>query len=94
MDFRFKYRRRPLSPEEQAGSERRERDTVLRMRGLAIGMSIPMSLAAGPLAGWLLGSWLDRWLGTAYWSLVLILLGTAAGLKLVIDMLIALSRER
>lgn len=93
MDFRFQYRRRRSSPEEQQGEQRRESDVLLRTRGLAIGLSIPMSLAAGPLAGWLLGSWLDRTFHTGFWTLTLIVLGALAGLLMVIEMLIKLGKQ-
>ena len=93
MDYRFKYHRGRKAPEELQGEKKREADTLLRTRGLAIGLSIPMSLLSGPLAGWLLGSWLDRIFRTGYWTLTLILLGTVAGLKLVIDMLIKLGKQ-
>ena len=64
MDFRFKFRRKPASPEEAEQEQRVSRDLLTRMRGLAIGLSIPLGLVAGPLAGWLIGTMLDRALGT------------------------------
>jgi F0F1-type ATP synthase assembly protein I len=94
VDFRFKYRRKPPDAAEQRAEERLDSDRVRRVRGLAIGLSIPLSLVAGPLAGWLAGGWLDRTLGTGYWTPVLIVLGTAAGLKMVIDMLIRLGQDK
>lgn len=92
MDFRVKYRRHRPDKHEAQRQQEREKDALSRMRGLAIGMSIPAALLAGPLAGWLAGAALDRALGTAYWTLILIILGTAAALKLVIDMLAKLSK--
>jgi F0F1-type ATP synthase assembly protein I len=93
VDYRFQYRRHKPAPEELEGQKRREKDALIRARGLAIGLSIPMSLAAGPLGGWLLGSWLDRLFHTGFLTLTLILLGTVAGLKMTVDMLAKLSRD-
>ena len=93
MDFRFKFKRSKPTPEERRREERERRDTHKRMRGLAVGLSIPISLVAGPLGGWLIGSWLDSILGTSYWMLVLIILGTVAGFKLVVDLLARLGSE-
>ncbi|MCC7477148.1 AtpZ/AtpI family protein [bacterium] len=90
MDFRFKYSRHPDSEQERLkkrNDARQEADRVKRMRGLAYGLSIPMTLAAGPVGGWLIGSWLDRSLGTGFWMIVLILVGTLAGLVSTIRML-------
>lgn len=92
MDFRIKYRRGRRAPEEARAAEQRERDAALRARGLAYGLSIPISMAAGPLAGWWAGAALDSALGTSYWTPVLIVIGTAAGLKLVVDMVVRLGR--
>ncbi|MCH7471471.1 AtpZ/AtpI family protein [bacterium] len=93
MDFRFKYRRGPVPKEQRKEEERIERDRLTRLRGLAIGISIPASMVSGPLLGWLAGSWLDRALGTGFWMITLVLLGTAAGLKVTFDMLIRLGRQ-
>ena len=94
VDYRFKYRRTRAEPHESAEEERVERDRLKRMRGLAIGVSIPMTLVAGPLVGWLVGSWLDRMLGTGYWMVILIVLGTAAGFVAMIEALIVLGRQQ
>jgi len=65
-----------------------------RMRSMAVGLSVPATLVSGPVAGWLIGTWLDNRLGTGYWMVVLIIIGTIAGFKLMIDMLIKLGREQ
>ena len=92
VDFRFIFRRKRPDEHEQVEEARQERETVRRMRGMAMGLSIPMSLAAGPIGGWLLGDWLDKLLGTAWIMPTLAILGTLAGFKLAIDMLVKLSR--
>ena len=94
MDFRFEYRRKPPEEHELRGDQRVEADRVKRMRGLALGISIPMTLVAGPLLGWLLGAWLDRLLGTGYWLVVMIVLGTIGGFVAMIEALIMLGRQR
>jgi F0F1-type ATP synthase assembly protein I len=94
VDFRFKYRRHRAEPHELANKERIARDRLTRMRGLAIGMSIPLTLVAGPLVGWLAGSWLDRLLGTSYWLIALIVVGTVAGFVAMIEALVVLGREQ
>ena len=94
MDFRFKYRRTKSSLPEVKREQREQSEVVRRMRGLAVGVSIPMSMVAGPVAGWLIGSWLDQRFGTAYWLPVLILVGTAAGIMMVIEMLVKLGRSQ
>jgi len=71
-----------------------ERDRVKRARALGIGLSIPMTLIGGPLLGWLAGTWLDAKLNTNYWMIILVVLGTAAGFKAMIDMLIKLGRDQ
>ena len=79
-----------------AQEERREDEVERRAKGLAYGLSIPFTLAGGPISGWLLGSWLDKLGGTTeshVWTIVLILLGTAAGLKMTIDMLSRLNQS-
>lgn len=93
MEHRFTYRRKKPSPEEQAEERRQERETVRRMRGMAIGLSIPMFLAAGPLGGWLIGALLDQWLGTSWIMPVLIIASTIAGFKMAIDMLLLLNKS-
>jgi len=93
MDFRFKYRRRRKEPAEAQEEQRQERDLGLRMRGLAIGMSIPASLVAGPVGGYFIGRLMADWLHADYWVPVMVLLGTASGLYMVIEMLIKLGRN-
>lgn len=63
------------------------------MRGVAIGMSIPMGMVGGPIGGWLVGSWLDKTLGTDFWMITLVCLGTASGIWMTIEMLIKLGKE-
>lgn len=94
MDFRIQYNRKRSEPHEIRNEQRAERDRFKRMRGLAVGLSIPSLLVAGPLVGWLIGTWLDNRLGTAYWMVILIIAGTLAGFKAMIDMLIKLGREQ
>ena len=94
MDYRFKFDRKKPAEHERTNHEREERDRFKRMRGLAIGLSIPMTLIGGPVAGWLIGSWLDHALGTGFWMVVMIVLGTAAGFCAMIEMLIKLGREQ
>jgi ATP synthase protein I len=49
-------------------------------------MSAGMTMAASVLAGYFLGSWLDKYFGTKPWlTLVMFLLGTAAGFKFLYD---------
>jgi F0F1-type ATP synthase assembly protein I len=94
VDFRFRYDRHRRPPEYKVDTQRREQDTQLRMRGLAIGLTIPTALAGGPLGGWLLGSWIDRLAGTHIWMPILTIGGTLAGLASVLEMLIKLGRQR
>ncbi len=93
MDFRFKYRRHKPGPHEQAEAARQEREVLHQGRSLAMGLAIPMSLAAGPVSGWLIGDWLDQLFGTSWIMLTMIILGTVAGFKLAIDMLLKLSKS-
>ncbi len=49
---------------------------------LGLIMSAGMTMAASVLIGYLAGSWLDKFFGTTPWlTLIMFLLGTAAGLK-------------
>ena len=93
MDFRFRYNRKPPPPEQVAREQREDAEQVRLSRGLALGFTIPFALLSGPIGGWLLGSWLDKLLGTSYWLIILILLGTAAGLKMTIDLLSRLNQK-
>jgi F0F1-type ATP synthase assembly protein I len=93
VDYRFAYRRKKPGEHELAEEQRQERETVRRMRGLAIGLSIPMFLAAGPLGGWIIGALLDKWLGTSWLMPTLIILSTIAGFKMAIDMLLRLNKS-
>jgi len=45
-------------------------------------------------SSWLIGAWLDRLLGTGYWLVVMIVLGTIGGFVAMIEALIMLGRER
>ncbi len=63
------------------------------MRGVAIGLSIPMGMVAGPVGGWLIGSWLDSALGTGFWMITLVCLGTVSGIWMTIEMLMKLGKE-
>ena len=92
MDYRFQYRRKKPQPEELSERARVESDRARRMRGLSYGMAIPISLLAGPIGGYFLGDMIDRHFHTQWGVPVLIVLGTAAGFKMVIDMLIRLGR--
>ncbi len=50
-------------------------------------LSAGMTMAASVLFGYLIGSWLDERLGTKPWlTLIMFLLGTAAGLKSLYDL--------
>lgn len=93
MDYRIKYRRKKPDEHEAKEEARRERDIVRQGRSLAMGLAIPMSLAAGPIGGWLIGEWLDKLFGTSWIMITLIILGTVAGFKLAIDMLLKISRS-
>ena len=94
MDFKFRYDRKPRKENELRDERRQESDLKKRMRGLAVGLSIPSTMIAGPLLGWFIGNWLDNRLGTGYWMVVLIIIGTVAGFKVMIDMLVKLGREQ
>jgi hypothetical protein len=93
VDHRFTYRRKRPSPEELAEEQRCDREVVRQGRGLAMGLAIPMALASGPLGGWLIGAALDKWLGIAWLMPAMIILGTIAGFKLMIDMLVRLNKS-
>ena len=92
MDYRFQFRRTKPAPEELSEQARIETDRVRRMRGLSYGMAIPISLLAGPIGGYFLGEMLDHHFHNEIWVPLLIVLGTAAGFKMVIDMLIRLGK--
>lgn len=56
-----------------------------RMLGLI--MSASFTMAASVLVGYWIGSWLDNYFGTKPWlTLLMFLLGTAAGLKSLYDL--------
>ncbi len=56
-------------------------------RGVGLIMSAGVTMAASVLFGYLAGSWLDKHLGTSPWlTLIMFLLGTAAGLKSLYDL--------
>ena len=96
MDFRFRYNRKPPPPEVLAREEQQEEEVERRAQGLAYGLSIPFTLAGGPISGWLLGSWVDKLAHTEQthiWTLVLILIGTAASMKMTIDLLSKLNQK-
>jgi F0F1-type ATP synthase assembly protein I len=90
-DFRFKFDRRKSPPAEIKERQAQETQTVQRTRGLAYGLTIPFIMLSGPLGGWVLGAWLDSLLGTRFVMILLILGGTAASFKMVIDLLGKLS---
>ncbi|MBN2082055.1 AtpZ/AtpI family protein [bacterium] len=94
MDYRFTYRRKKPEEHEERNEQRDESDRLKRARALGIGFSIPMMLIGGPLVGWLAGTWLDKHFNTGFWMITLVILGTVAGFKTMIDMLIRLGREQ
>lgn len=94
MKFHFQFNRKRPDKHERANQRREERDLNKRMRGLSIGLSIPMTLVGGPVAGWLIGSWLDHLLGTGFWMVAMIVIGTVAGFMAMIEMLVKLGREQ
>lgn len=93
MDFRFRYRRGRPVKEELERERREEKDASLRAKQLAIGLSIPFSLLSGPIGGYFLGQWLDERLNTSYWMPVMIMIGLAAGFKMVLDQLAYLGKS-
>ena len=51
-------------------------------KGLGLIMSAGFTMAASVLFGYFAGSWLDKYFGTKPWlTLIMFILGTAAGLK-------------
>jgi len=96
MDFRFKYRRHPASRHEATREERQEQEVERRSQGLAVGMGIPFTLAGGPITGWLAGAGIDKLVhtqGSHLWTIILILLGTVAGLVMTVELLSKLNRQ-
>ena len=64
------------------------------VRQIGLVTTIPMIFAAGPLVGYVIGSWLDGRFGTDPWGKVVIsLLGFAAGLKQVIEIIRRAEKE-
>lgn len=93
MDFRFKYNRKPPPPEVVAREEQQEVEVERRAQGLAYGLSIPATLLGSVFTGWLVGAQLDKLLHTSFLIIVFILIGTAAGLTMTIQMLSKLSQK-
>jgi len=93
MDFRFKYNRKPPTPEQVANEEKQENEVERRAKGLAYGLSIPATLLGSVFSGWLLGAWLDEVFHTQFLLIVFILIGTAAGLSMTVRLLSRLNNS-
>ncbi len=73
-------------------SDQSSRKNGLRQIGAVT--TIPMILVAGPFLGFWIGQWLDGRLGTDPWAKVVVsLLGSAASLKQVIEIIRRLIKE-
>lgn len=65
----------------------KDNDKYQGYRGVGLIMSAGMTMAASVLFGYLAGNWLDKYFGTKPWlTLIMFLLGTAAGLKALYDL--------
>jgi F0F1-type ATP synthase assembly protein I len=93
MDFRFKYNRHKPPPEQVAREEQQEVEVERRAQGLAYGLSIPATLLGSVFSGWILGTWLDKQFHTSFLVIVFILIGTAAGLTMTIQLLSRLNQK-
>ena len=63
-------------------------------KGLGMIMSAGFTMAASVLFGYYAGTWLDRYFGTQPWlTLIMFLLGTAAGLKSLYNLAFPKKRE-
>jgi F0F1-type ATP synthase assembly protein I len=93
MDFRFKYNRKQPPPEQAARESQQEEEVERRTQGLAYGLTIPATLLGSVISGWLLGAWLDKQFHTSFLIIVFILIGTAAGLTMTVQLLSRLNQK-
>jgi len=62
-------------------------DNYQGYRAVGLIMSAGMTMVASVAFGYFAGSWLDKYLGTKPWlTIIMFLLGTAAGLKSLYDL--------
>ncbi len=65
----------------------KDQDKYQGYKALGLFLSAGMTMAASVLVGYYLGSWLDKYFGTKPWlTVIMFLLGTAAGLKSLYDL--------